>query len=145
MNNKKNPFDAFNTFAPIFTNLVNDVLTHANIEQTETKGETYKTASANIIEVENGYELQVAFPGFTKEEITLDIDGDTLKITTQKSGEQSDSIKYLKKEIDTRNYRRVFSLSNKIDRTKIAAEYKNGVLYVSLPKKEDVSFKINVQ
>jgi HSP20 family protein len=147
MNNKQNPFDAFNTFAPIFNNLMHEVLNQSTTktDSTETK-ETFKVAAANILEVENGYQLQVAFPGFSKEEVVLNIDGDLLKITATKTAtEEVPSVKYLKKELDTRNYKRVFNLSNKIDRSKIAAEYKDGVLYITLPKKDDVAFNIEVK
>lgn len=147
MNNKQNPFDTFNTLAPIFNNLMHEVLNQSGskTETTETK-ESFKIAAANILEIENGYQLQVAFPGFSKEEVVLNIDGDLLKITATKAvSETTDSVKYLKKELDTRNYKRVFNLSNKIDRSKITAEYKDGVLYINLLKKDDVTFNIEVK
>jgi HSP20 family protein len=142
MKNTQNAFDAINTIAPIFSNIMNEVLNH----QTESKTEnTFKVASANIAEIENGYEIQVAFPGFAKEEIVLNIEEDVLHITaTKKEAATQENVKFLKKEIDSRNFKRSFNLSNKIDKSKISASHKDGILYVTLLKKDNISFNIKV-
>jgi HSP20 family protein len=63
---------------------------------------------------------------------------------TKPTADDKDTVKFLKKEIELNNYKRIFLLSNKIDKTKINASYNNGILVVSLPKKDNVSFNINV-
>ncbi len=150
MKNNQNAFDAINTIAPIFNNIFNEVLNHGNSKTTqETTQETTqveRVAAANILEIENGYEIQVAVPGFSKEEVSIKIDDNILVVSAVKTPkEEEQTIKYLKKEMDSRNLKRSFNLSNKIDKAKISAQYKDGILYVTVLKKENISFNINVE
>lgn len=82
--------------------------------------------------------MEAELPGFEKEDITLDITGDTLRLTAQhkqEKTEKEDDKKYVYRERTCGSYQRTFDISA-IDADSIAAEYKNGILYLDLPKKE---------
>lgn len=83
------------------------------------------------------YVLEAELPGFDKSDIKLDISGGALTLSAEHSSESSEKDndgKYIRRERSYGSYRRSFDLSG-IDENKIDAEYKNGVLFVTLPKK----------
>lgn len=84
------------------------------------------------------YIMESELPGFDKEDITLDIDGDcmTLKAEHSAENENTDSNGYICRERSYGSYRRSFDISG-IDADNISAEYKNGILIMCLPKKSD--------
>lgn len=82
--------------------------------------------------------LEAEMPGFEKEDIKLDLDGDRLVISAEHStsnDEKDDSGKYIRRERSFGSYSRSFDVSA-VDTDKIDAEYKNGVLILQLPKKQ---------
>ncbi len=84
------------------------------------------------------YVLEAEMPGFEKEDIKLDLDGDRLIISAEHSAsneEKDDNGKYIRRERSFGSYSRSFDVST-VDIDNIAAEYKNGVLTLDLPKKQ---------
>ena len=76
-------------------------------------------------------------PGFEKGEIQLDVNGDTLTLSSVHQQEQGDKSKehYICRERSYGSYQRRFDISG-IDADQIEAEYKNGILYITLPKQQ---------
>ena len=90
----------------------------------------------DIIEAEDKYILEAELPGFEKDEIKLDINGDLLVITAEhKTEENAEEIKYIRRERNKGSYKRSFDISD-VDAENIDAEYKNGILAITLPKKK---------
>lgn len=82
--------------------------------------------------------METELPGFEKDEIHLDVQEDRLQLTAEHhtSSEEKDEKKnYIRRERSDISYQRSFDLSG-IDTDKLEAEYKNGILYVTLPKKQ---------
>ena len=79
--------------------------------------------------------LEAELPGFKKEDISLDIDGDILTLTAKRteSKEEKDG-KYLRRERSYGEYSRSFDISE-INVEKADATYENGILTLTLPKK----------
>lgn len=91
--------------------------------------------------VDNGasYSLITDLPGFKKEDISIDISGDTLTLTAERKNnyenrENKDG--YVHVERSFGSYTRSFDISG-IDADKISAKYEDGVLTVDLPKVEE--------
>ncbi len=85
--------------------------------------------------------LEAEMPGFNKEDIKLDLDGDRLTISAEHStskDEKDDNGKYIRRERTFGSYSRSFDVSA-VDTDKIGAEYKNGVLVLDLPKKQNTA------
>ena len=81
--------------------------------------------------------MEAELPGFEKGEIQLDVNGDTLTLSAVHQQEQVDKSKehYICRERSYGSYQRRFDISG-IDADQIEAEYKNGILYMVLPKKQ---------
>mgnify|MGYP000472107431 CR=1 FL=1 len=91
----------------------------------------------DVKETESGYEVAVDLPGFKKEDIQLQLDGDTLTIQAQRHSEheeQEKKGKYVCCERSYGAYSRSFDVSG-IRAEGITASYDSGVLTLKLPKK----------
>ena len=90
----------------------------------------------DIIEAEDKYILEAELPGFEKDEIKLDINGDLLVITAEhKTEANAEEVKYIRRERTKGAYKRSFDISD-VDAEGIDAEYKNGILAITLSKKK---------
>ena len=96
------------------------------------------------------YVLDADLPGFDREDIHLELQGDVLTITAQHNDEKEDKDeegKYLCRERSTSSFTRSFDVSG-IDTEKITAAYDKGVLTLSLPKQTEevpASRRIEIQ
>jgi HSP20 family protein len=97
--------------------------------------------SVNVLEEADKFVLEMAAPGLDKKDFQIHLEKDKLTISakkmTEKKAEKSESKQYKRREFNYESFERSFYLSEKIDTTTIAANYENGVLLVSLPKKVD--------
>lgn len=109
-----------------------DVLPHGNT-----------SIGANLKEVENGYELQMAVPGYNKSEINIQIDNSLLKVTGKK---EMNGDKYLWQEFGSTSFSRTFSLPKEVDIDHSEAKCQDGILTITLPfiKKEKRSNVIKI-
>lgn len=99
--------------------------------------ETVRSFKTDIREEDDKFIMEAELPGFEKGEIQLDVNGDTLTLSAVHQQEQVDKSKehYLCRERSYGSYQRRFDISG-IDADQIEAEYKNGILYMVLPKKQ---------
>ena len=84
------------------------------------------------------YIMESELPGFEKEDIKLDINGEYLVISAEhntETEEKDDDTKYIRRERRFGSYKRSFDISD-VDTEGINAEYKNGILCIELPKKK---------
>ncbi len=100
----------------------------------ETKPKTYK-ASCDIYEDSGKVVLSLEMPGVTKDSLDIKVDGDHLVV----HGKRSNGAKggdYLIREIRAGDYYNDYSLDDTIDRNKIEASVKNGMVTLTLGIKE---------
>ena len=99
----------------------------------------FTSVPVNIQETEHSYELHVVAPGMKKEDFKINLDKNLLHISyehVQENKEQPASGKWIRTEYRTKSFKRTFTLNEKVDTGKISAKYADGILVVSLPKKE---------
>lgn len=86
------------------------------------------------------YLLEAELPGFQKEDISLDLNGDNMIITARHNSEKEDKGEgnYLRRERKYGSYSRSFNVSG-INTEGIKAAYNNGILEVTLPKQAEVA------
>ncbi len=108
-------------------------------------GTNKSTPAVNVKETEDGFDVEVAAPGLSKEDFKVDIDNDVLTISSEKEEKHEDQDKegkYTQREFSYQSFKRSFKLpENAIDADKVAAKYEQGVLHLSLPKREEVKPK----
>lgn len=103
--------------------------------------EVYPSAqwpAVNIKEHESGFELEVAIPGMKKEDFHVEVEHEVMSIradveVTKEEKEEN----YTRREFRARSFRRNFTLPETVDADKIQADYQDGILRLSLPKKEE--------
>ena len=98
---------------------------------------TYKPA-ANVSEDENKYNIELALPGFSKEEVSIKFEEEVLTVTAgHQPKEEVKGPKYTWNEFGFKSkYERSFQLPETVDADTISAAFVNGILNISLPKKE---------
>ena len=102
--------------------------------------------AVNISEDENSYLLSLAAPGMKKDDFRIDLEGDTVTIHAEKEREKEDgSRRFTRREYEYRSFSRSFTLPDGVDREKIDARYENGVLMLTLTKKEEAKKKSPVK
>lgn len=92
----------------------------------------------DIKELQNEYLLEAELPGFKKEDIDIQIEGDYLTIRAEhreESNEKDEKDNFLRRERSFGSYSRSFDISG-IDTEKLSAKYQDGILTLSMPKKE---------
>ena len=97
---------------------------------------------ANMYEKDNDIVIAVEMPGVDKESLNVNIDGNQLIIQgNKKKDDIGKEYTLLYKERTLGSYERRFEINTQIDRNKINAEYKEGILKISLAKSEDAQPK----
>ena len=100
--------------------------------------------SVNVKENDNEFAIEVAVPGFEKGDFKIEVHNDVLSISSEKqeSNETNDEKDhYTKREFSYQAFTRSFTLPDSADGDKVAASYDNGILTVSIPKKEEAKPK----
>ena len=99
--------------------------------------------AVNILEDENRIQIEVAAPGMKKEDFKIDLEHNRLTVSAEISSEDTESgEKYSRKEFSYRSFRRLFNIPvETIDGEQIQAAYKDGILLVTLPKREELKPK----
>lgn len=98
------------------------------------------TPSVNTREGEYAYHIDVDLPGVKKEDITVKVENNVLTLKGErKSKEEVKKEDYYKMESSFGSFTRSFTLPDNVDAENIHAENKDGVLEITLPKKEQKS------
>ena len=96
----------------------------------------------DISEDESGFHIDAELPGIARENIALNIEEDVLTIKAERKLEtEAGNKNYHRVERSARSFSRSFNLGEVIDQEGINAEFKNGVLHVTLPKAVPVKKK----
>jgi HSP20 family protein len=98
----------------------------------------------NIKETPENFEVEVASPGMSKKDFKIELDGNMLTISSEKtnSQEEKDDEKYTRKEFSYQSFYRTFNLPKEVvDVDKIQAKYENGLLQLLIPKREEAKQK----
>jgi len=98
-----------------------------------------QSVPANVRETANAYLLEVVAPGMDKGDFKVNIDNNILTVSAEKKSEKKDeNERQVRREFNYKSFTRSFTIDESIQNDKIQAKYENGVLYIELPKKEEV-------
>lgn len=130
-----NPFVSFNPFKEM-EEFERRFFSHPQKYLSSDSLELFRT---DIREDEGNYILEADLPGFEKKDISVNVDGDRLTIKAERNSENEEKETkngYIRRERSYGAYQRSFNVS-KINTESIGAKYENGVLVLTLPKKEE--------
>ena len=107
---------------------------------------TSSMPAVNIREDEKNYILELAVPGIDKKDLKIDINEDVLTISSETRNEvEENKDDYRRKEFSFSSFCRSFYIPENVNRDKIEANCKEGILTVGLPKQEEEKNKITRQ
>ena len=99
----------------------------------------------NIKETPENFEVEVAAPGMDKNDFKVELDGNVLTISSEKTKQETENdkgSKYFRREFSYESFQRTFNLEKDVvDSDKIEAKYNNGLLQLTIPKKEEAKQK----
>ena len=95
------------------------------------RNSTYPTV--NVYEDSKAFYVEAELPGYTSDEVNIDVEKHVLHISSEKE-EKKDDRKYVVRERSFIKFNRAFSLPEGINEDAIEAEFKNGILTITLPK-----------
>jgi HSP20 family protein len=120
---------------PAFSHLLNEFM--GDTLPTGSTSSTRLVPAVNILETENEFILEVAAPGLRKENFTLHVEQKRLAISAQ-ADETRQEGKYARREFNYHSFKRVFALPDFVNTEAIRALYEDGILKISVPKREEV-------
>ena len=98
--------------------------------------------SANIKETEENFSIELVVPGFKKEAFKVEVHERNLTISAEDKTESDEKTEtFLRKEYSFGSFFRSFRLPNTVDSDNIGATYEDGVLVLTIPKKEEAKPK----
>ncbi|WP_437921632.1 Hsp20/alpha crystallin family protein [Sphingobacterium sp. LRF_L2] len=123
--------DAVNPYVnSIFDNLFNDSFITDRL--------VTRVPAVNISETQEAFKIELAAPGLQKSDFKINVDKNLITISVEKKEEHSVEEKlYSKREFSYNSFTRSFSLPETVNYNSIDAGYEEGVLTVSVGKKED--------
>lgn len=94
--------------------------------------------AVNIIEKEKEYKIELAVPGMRKDHFEIEMEEGILSISANRDEEKtSEKGKFTRREFSYNSFRRSFTIPESVDPAKIDANYVEGVLFISLPKRKE--------
>jgi HSP20 family protein len=126
------------SFRPFWPNLFDDDFFSS------VPSRTNSMPAVNIREDEKNYFLELAVPGIEKNDIKIDINEDVLTISSERKNEMEENKEgYTRKEFSYSSFVRSFYIPENVNPDSIQANYKEGILTVSLPKMEEDKKKLS--
>jgi HSP20 family protein len=132
---------------PAIPSLLNDFFTDDwfNSSLANWKSSGTSLPAVNVRETNDDFMIEVAAPGMKRDDFKVELDNNVLTISSQRedNGEEKDKDgTYTRREFSYQSFQRSFTLpENKVEGDKIAARYVDGILQVTVPKKEEAKVK----
>jgi HSP20 family protein len=105
-------------------------------------GKRFTDPSANIVETKDGFMLEIAAPGLKKDDFKIHLENSVLTISADIEDEKKEEGKnYTRKEFYYGSFSRSFTLPKTINLEMIKADYQDGILKVSMPKRDEAKLE----
>ena len=90
----------------------------------------------NVYEYDDKIGIVAEIPGLDKKNVTVDVEDGVLTISGDKHGFDTDGGKCITRELKQSSFKRSFNLGEHLDGDDVSASFKDGMLSISIPKKE---------
>lgn len=104
--------------------------------------------ATNVFETDKDFRLELLLPGFKKEDVQLNYHENILTVKVELPEEKENTgeeYKYERREFGVYNFERKFKVPKTVEAEKINARFQNGILELTLPKKEEAQVKPPVE
>ncbi len=106
----------------------------------------FSLPAVNVNETKEAFKLEVAAPGMSKKDFKVEVNNGVLCISSESKEEKEEKDEsYTRKEFSYRSFKRSFWLPENADADAVKANYRNGILHISIPKtavEEDAPSKV---
>ena len=118
---------------PAFTSLFDDLIFNQ-----DWNNQNFSLPAVNIIDADDHFDVQLATPGMKKSDFQIEVDEGVLIISSETVTQSNETeTSFTRKEFGYHSFKRSFNIPDTIYVDRISATYKEGILTVSLPKKEE--------
>jgi HSP20 family protein len=129
-----------NSNYPVFQNWFEDFF--APVQSYVNSRANGSVPAVNIAEDDNKFAIEFAVPGLTKSDFSINLENDVLTVKSEKeNSNEENNDNYTRKEFSYSVFQRSFTLPDAADGENIKAEYKDGILSIEIPKKEEAKVK----
>lgn len=129
LKNNANPF-----FNDVFDSIINDTFLSDKL--------VARVPAVNIAENDHEFHIELAAPGLKKEDFKINLDKNVLSVSAEKKTEAgTETKKYSKREYGYNSFVRSFTLPDSADHSKIEADYTDGILKLTVAKREEAKFQ----
>jgi HSP20 family protein len=99
--------------------------------------------AVNIRETDNEFQIEVAAPGMNKKDFKVNLEDNVMTISSErKSEKKEDTDNYKRREFSYQSFQRSFTIDEKlVNGEAISARYADGILFITLPKREEMKPK----
>jgi HSP20 family protein len=131
---------------PAIPSLLNDFLSDDWFDSSLTNWKSSGTSlpAVNVRENNDEFNIEVAAPGMKRDDFKVELDNNVLTISSEREDkrEEKDNDGYTRREFSYQSFQRSFRLpDNQVEGDKIAARYVDGILQITVPKKENAKVK----
>lgn len=132
----------FNNQLPEIANIFDDFFGGNYFNNTEAQNRRTVPA-VNVKEDQDQYFIEVAAPGMKKEDFKVEVNNSVLTISCEQEDKKEENEKgFTRREFSYSSFCRSFAIPrNEVDESKISASYNNGILQITLHKREEVKPK----
>jgi len=122
----------------VFPSLMNEIFKPDWFGGMENFNTNTSVPAVNIKENEKDFELELAVPGRKKEDFNIEVDNNVLTVSSEiKSENEVKEENYTRREFGFTSFKRAFTLPESIDEDKIKADYIDGLLRFTMPKRKE--------
>lgn len=134
-----------NNYQPSFPSFFDDIFTKDLFGMDRDFAPFKTTPAVNIKENEESFKIEVAAPGLNKEDFNVELDQNILTISFEQKDEKEEKDekeKFTRREFSYTSFKRSFTIpENVVNAEEINAQYNDGILSLTLPKKEEAKVK----
>ncbi|HYG18774.1 MAG TPA: Hsp20/alpha crystallin family protein [Ohtaekwangia sp.] len=132
---------------PAMPSLLNDLFTddwfNSSLSNWKSSGATLP--AVNVRETNDDFQIEVAAPGMKRDDFKVELDNNVLTVSSQREDRQEEKDaqgNYTRREFSYQAFQRSFSLpTEKVEGDNIVARYADGILHITVPKKENAKVR----